>query len=372
MWKSFSTLKKSQRRFLIAWSLLVAALSAAAIVFCVRQQTENLKASLLRNDARMAAGPAEGDGTTIAERTPPAGHEKDVPDSVDVGIYVDRVYDLSLVGSVWKADFYAWFTWTDPKLNPGETFQVVNGEILSRTLLKKKESGRRRYALYRVMAQITKSFDTARFPRDDHMLNLILEDTASQSYQLAYTADPHSDVSSRVKVPGYEILQKSIAIKPHSYKTSRGDPELPSSYKATYSQFIYGIWIARPTWGLYFKMFQVLYASALIALLALFLKANDSSRLGGLIVGSFFAAVANAYVISTLIPDTGVSTLADVVNGIGTALIGLATIQSVISLYIFENQGDENFSRAFDLVNFFLLSAVYIVINIAIPLAASL
>lgn len=369
--RPFPSLNKKQRLFLIGWTLLIAGLSAAAIVFCARQQSLNLKAASSRNDARMASD-AAGDGTTAAERTPPAGHEKDVPDPVAVGVYIDRVYDLSLVGSVWKADFYAWFTWTNPKLNPGETFQVVNGEILSRTLMKRKNIGRRHYALYRVMAQVTKTFDTTRFPRDDHMLTLSLEDTVSQSYQLVYTADPSSDISSRVKVPGYAILEKSIAIKPHSYKTSRGDLELPTAYKATYSQFIYGITIARPTWGMYFKMFQVLYASALMALLALFLKANDSSRLGGLIVGSFFAAVANSYVISTLIPDPGVMTLADVINGIGTGLIGLVTIESVISLHIFENQRDHAFSRAFDLLNFFLLAAIYIAINVLTPLAASL
>ncbi len=57
-----------------------------------------------------------------------------------VGGYIDRISEFSVVDSSWKVDFFVWFNWDGEDLNPGETFKVVNGEILSRTLMKKSDA----------------------------------------------------------------------------------------------------------------------------------------------------------------------------------------------------------------------------------------
>lgn len=245
-WVSFSG---GQKAFLIGWAAFLVIASGTTLLVIGGQQYRNLEESVARHSARVAPDGSEK-GRTEAERTPPPGHENDVPREVRIGVYVDRIPEFSVIGSFWKADFYVWFNWEGSDINPGETFQVVSGEILSKTLLEKKESAKRNYALYRVTAQITKGFDVARFPRDDHMLAISIEDSAGQSYMLKYVADEAgSDISSRVAVPGYKVLSKVVSVRPHSYRTSRGNPDLPTDYRATYSQFIYGIWVARPTWG---------------------------------------------------------------------------------------------------------------------------
>jgi hypothetical protein len=225
--------------------------------------------------------------------------------------------------------------------------------------------------MYKVIASITKDFNTSRFPRDDHMLTLDVEDSAKQSYQLRYAADPHSDVSSRAFVPGYEIRDKIIVVKPHSYRTSRGDPDLPSDFKATYSQMMYGVSIERPNWGLHFKMFAVMYAAVLIALLGMFIR-SSCDRLA-LEAGSLFAAVANVYITSTMIPDTGRSSLADQMNWVGVAAIVIAIVQAIVYQHRYE--GREDLARAsaeFDRLSFWILLALYAAINAAAPLAASI
>ena len=109
----------------------------------------------------------------------------------------------------------------------------------------------------------------------------------------------------------------------------------------------------------------------MIALLAMFIKPTNVDPRFGLGIGGLFAAVANSYVTSSLIPDTGVITLADSVNGIGVWMILLTLIQSTISLYLFENSGAETLSHRFDQASFAVLTAGYVVLNIALPLAAS-
>lgn len=369
MFKNISTLTKWQKIFLLIWSVLVLAAGIAAQAKLVDMESKNLEASILKHQARIDPNVTES-GKTEPERTPPAGHENDIPVDVKIGVYMDRIPALSMRDSLWTGDFYIWFNWKDDNLHPGDTFQVVNGEILSRNKLEEKNENGEHYALYRVTARTTKTFDTTRFPRDDHLLTLFIEDTSLQSYQLRYISDDvNSDISSRVSVPGYKVYDTSSVVKPHSYKTTRGDPDLPAGYKATYSQFIYGIWIARPTWGLHLKMFLTLYAAILISMIGFF---TTPAHRFGLVIGSFFAGVANTYITSSIVPETGIATLADVINGIGVATIAVIMFQTIISQHFYEKQKQEDFSSIFDDLTFILLIGIYIWLNISIPLAASL
>lgn len=355
--------------FLVLWILGVVAVSSFLGYGLMSRQKQNLNTAIVRHTARIDPNVDEP-GKTEAERTPPPGHENDVPQNVKVGVYVDRIPELSIRDSTWTADFYIWFLWDDESLNPGETFQVVNGEIISRTLLEMKDVNDAHYALYRAVATITKIFDVTRFPRDDHLLTISIEDMEAQSYQFQYVADDsNSSISSRVSVPGYTIYRTAGVVKPHSYKTTRGDPGLPADYKATYSQYTYGIWLARPDWGLYVKMFLALFAAVFIALLGFFVKPVDRF---GLSIGSFFAAVANSYITSSLIPDTGAATLADQINATGMIVIAIVIFQSIISGAFHDKEETVKFGRLFDMVNFAVLLLIFVALNIALPTAASL
>ncbi|MDB5966547.1 MAG: hypothetical protein JWQ72_3047 [Polaromonas sp.] len=364
-------LGQKEKVFLSLWCAVLFIVALTSGIWLSLAQSANLSASIQRHAARVGAAAVES-GQTEAEQTPPPGHEKDVPRTAKVGIYLDRIAELSIVGSSWKADFYVWFTWTGDGINPGESFQVVNGEILSKTLVEKKDVGKQHYVLYRTIAQITKGFDIQRFPRDDHMLTISIEDGANQSYQLRFEGDEDaSDLSSRVRVPGYKVLKKVVSVKPHSYKTSRGNPELPPSFRATYSQFTLGVWIGRPDWGMFFKLTGILYAAVLMALLALFVR-SSCDRLA-LQTGAIFAAAANAYIISGIIPETGVATLADHMNWIGIACIGIAILQAVIYQYRFEGVEErKDASWLFDVATFSLLALVFVGLNVAVSLSASL
>src|SRR5262249_20948446 len=153
---------------------------------------------------------------------------------------------------------------------------------------------------------------------------------------LRFVADSDGTaVSSRVAIPAYRLRPAGVIEKPHSYRTTRGDPRLPPGTKSTYSQLRMGLNLERAGWGLYFKMFQSLWVAVLLALLAFFIRPTEVDPRFGLGVGALFAGVANAYVISSLVPDTGVLVLADVINAVGIAVILLTVVQSTISLHMY-------------------------------------
>ena len=256
---------------------------------------------------------------TKLELAPPAGHEHDPPAvRVKTGAYVTRIPKHSVVDASWHVDFYLWFSWEGSTISPAETFKIVSGEITSKALMRKTDEGDRHYALYRVNAEISKTFDTSRLPRDEHVLTIVIEDQGLQYYQMVYTTDEEaSALSSRVDVPGYAVTRKQAVVKPHTYKTSMGDPALPADYKATYSDFVLAITIARPRWGVFFKMFLPLYLAVVLALVALFVR-GAGERLG-LVSTALFVAVINGMTVNGMIPDTGTTTLADVISISGTS-----------------------------------------------------
>jgi hypothetical protein len=366
-WSSFTS---GQKAFLLGWAASLIAASSLALLIMGGEQQRNLRESIARHSARVSSGSSEH-GQTEPATSPPPGHEHDVPREVRVGVYVDRIPQFSIIDSSWTADFYVWFNWEGADLDPGETFQIVNGDIAAKRQLEKTNVGNRYYALYRVTGTITKSFDVARFPRDDHMLTIGIEDTVNQSYQLRYVADEKgSDVSSRVTVPGYGVRSHQASVRPHSYKTSRGNPGLPTSYKATYSQFVYGVWVSRPTWGLHFKMFVVLFGAVFIAFLGSFVS-SSGDRLS-LVTGALFATLANMYTTAGLIPNTGVRTLADEINWLGAGFVFAAMVQAVIYEFALEKREElAGLARFYDRMSFLLMVVLYAVVNLLIPVLAS-
>lgn len=292
-------------------------------------------------------------------------------EEVRVGIYVDRIMEISTKATSWTVDFYIWFNWQGDDIKPGETFQIIDGEILSRTKVEEVIDKSRHYALYRVTARITKFFNVVRYPLDNHLLTIRIEDRDMQWNELRYVPDVRgAEYSSRVKVPAYRLNEAEIINKPHAYKTSRGDPRLAADHQATYSQITYGIKIDRPDWGLYFKMFQGLFASVAIAFLA-FILASSSGQRFGLGVGAFFAAVGSSYVNLGELPGVGLVTLIDMANGLAMVTIFLTLLGSALSSRIANSESQLGIAQSFDRVSLALFVTGFVSVNVIMALLAS-
>ncbi len=354
------------RRFLLLWSLAIILLFLGLGLYTVRTVNQLRLDAVARHKARFDPKGVEP-GKTAAEDTLPAGAN---PRKVTVGMYVDNIASISILDASWTPVFYIWFRWTGDDINPGETFNVVEGEILSKVKLNDEVINGERYVRYLVKAQITKFFNPSRFPVDDHLLTLSIEDGVLPWREMEYVADAEaSNISSRVKMPGYVVLKSDMVVKPHTYKTTFGDPRLPADSRETYSQLIYGIWNGRPGLGTYSKVFVGLFAAIAIALLAFFIKPTDVDPRFGLGVGGFFGAVANTLLSASLVPDGGTMTLLDMVNGVGMITIFLTILQSTISLHIYDIRGDLALSRRFDRVSFLLFATGLVTINALLPWA---
>lgn len=318
--------------------------------------------------ARMTPGAVER-GQTPPDPIPETGDF--VP--VTMGLYLDGIETLSIRDSFWTATFYVWFRWNgDRSLAPGTNFRIVDGRIERRDLQDEYYGpDGTNYQRFRVVARLTKFFNTTRVPRDDHMLNIYIEDARFDAARLRYVADPATNVSSRVRVAGYTVTGGQQAVKTHTYRTSYGDPRLAGSPNRTFSQYVYGLTIERAGIGIYFKIFIGLFAGMALAFASFGLRASDAGPRFSMLAGAYFGAVANSYLAGSLIPFSGQFGLVEYVTFTGLFTIFFALIATIVSIYIWNVKADKQLSRAFDLVTIATAGVGYVIVNLVMPLSAA-
>lgn len=340
------------------------AIGAAMVVlfaglFVTCQQAGVKEEARTRHSARLAG-----------DYTPPAADGQPGPRAVTVGFYVDRIPALAFADAAWTVDFYVWFKWKGDGLDPGAHYQVVDGELNANEVVKRVDDGADHYELRRATATITKVFDISRFPNDDHVLTIAIEDGEKDTSELAYVADTEgSSVSSRIKVTGYAPGKGTILVKDHAYKTTRGDPTLEGKPKAIHSQAVFAVPLHRPDWGLFLKLFLTLYVAVGVSMLVFFIKPTDVDARFGLSVGALFAVMANAYVIQGAVPSASGLSMADLVTGMATLTLLLTLGQSTIALTMC-HRGYEDLADKFDRLTMIALTVAFAVVNVTIPMAA--
>ena len=364
-----NTISSQDRRLVRFWSvgmILFFTLVGIWIINSVRQNklAENERIQAIIESPTIPLG-AEYD------LSPPPGQE-DQPVDVQVGVYINQIPDFSMRDFVWTADLFIWFKWTGDTFDPRESFEFLDGNILLKEKIDESVEGETHYARYHVVAEIHQFFDVSRFPLNEFVITIGVLDSLHPVYQLRYVPDEqNSGVSSRVRIiEGITITNEMGIIKLYPYKTTLGDPSLPADYQPTYSLFLYGLWLSSPGLGFYLKLFLALYISVFIAISVFFIKPVDVDPRFGLGVGALFAAVANTYIISSLLPPSGGMVMADTINAFGISVIFLTVMESILSLYLFDVKEKVALSRKLDRVSFVIFVVGFIVVNIGLTIAA--
>jgi hypothetical protein len=293
------------------------------------------------------------------------------PVGVKVGIYVNRIGEFDAKEGGWTADFDIWFRWTDARINPGETFQLVNGEIHQREKKETYARGRERYERYRVKARITKFFDASRFPFGDEVLTIKIEDEARGEEELRYVAEEGGSGINPLGFSRHLSFPKTLAmVKYHSHESTGEDPRNPPGTPEVHSRFIFAMFGKIPSLQIYLRNFQGLFGSVAIAFIVFFIRPIHVDPRFGLGVGAFFAAIANNIFVGSSLPPIARFSLTAFVEALGLVTIFLTLVQSTISLYIEDTMGREKMRCFFDKVSFSVFLIGYTATNLLLIMAA--
>lgn len=364
---SLTAFSARKRLFLLSWGLILALIYLAiGYVSTAVVGGERIRADASHR-ARMTPGIVEP-GLTPPDPVPATGDF--IP--VTIGLYLDGIETLSIRDSFWTPTFYVWFRWQgDRDLAPGANFRISDARIDRRELIEEYHGpDNTHYQRYRVTARVTKFFNTTRVPRDDHMLNIYIEDGRLDATRLRYVADPATNVSSRARISGYDITGREQVVKTHTYRTSYGDPRTEAGRNRSFSEYAFAVTIQRSGAGIYFKIFIGLFAGMALALTSFALRAADAGPRFSMLAGAYFGAVANSYLAGSLIPSSGQFGLVEYVTFLGLFTIFLGLLATVMSIYIWNQKDDKPLSRAFDRVTMAVLGIGYVGVNVALPLSA--
>lgn len=353
----------AQKKIIICFALVIAIIYIVIISFSMLAINESKKISEIDHTVIMSS--------TAPEAVPVNANmvSDNFAADVMVGTYIDSIDKFSIRDSEWHTIFYIWFKWNgDRALDPGGKFQIIDGTINNKELLVERYDDGANFQQYLVSAKLIKFFNVTRMPLEDHMLNICIEDGARNISQLRYVADDYSNISSRVNIPGYKITNMSNSVNNHKYKSTFGDPKAKAGDETVYSQYVCGIRINRSSFGVYIKIFLSLFAGLLLTFASFFIEASIIPMRISLITGAFFGTVANAYVVNSLVPSSGVFGLTDIISSIGILTIFLAIVISLYSDYLYNYKNERAFSKLFDKVMLLVLGFSCIIANIIIPL----
>lgn len=300
---------------------------------------------------------------TTTEPAPAVEPQPQGPAEVAMGAYVLRMSNVSPQAGSFDVDMWVWFRWKGPEI-PYDSFEIVNGVITNKSEVQVEDDDGFNYATLRVQATVFHEFDVRRFPLDDHILPIVIEDSAAISRDLVYAPDEGIALDPAVDVAGWRVEMHPPTVETHHYETNYG---LRSAGAAAsdYSRLTFHIALERTSWAPLFKSFWISALSVLLGLLAFLIKADDLDARFGMGVGSIFAASANTFVITGSLPPTTAVTLAEQINLIAVGVIFAGVFVSIWSLRL-RYQDREEDSLRLDRMAMIVLGVIYIVLNVLV------
>jgi len=362
-----NTITPGGYQFIIIWAICLLILYVVGASFGVAKLRGYAAESAKTREARIASPTMDLKAKAPDLKFPSGAKSIDVL----VGGSINRIGEFAMKESAMTADFNLWFRWNSDAVNPGKAFRIVNGQILQQENVDSSHSGKEHYVEHHIVARMTEDLDALRFPFGENGLFIQVEDDTHWAEALRYVADKQgSGINPKAMPTGMKLTRFLAVTKIGIHKSGQKRPGPADSNLKAHSQFILAMLVVPDSIGIYQKLFQALFASIAVALIALFIKPIHVDCRFGLPVGGFFTCVGNNIFVGTLLPHSDRLALTDMVNTTGLVTIFFILLQSVISLHIYDTIGNERLSRLFDRVSFAVFLLGYVVVNLALPISA--
>ncbi len=238
------------------------------------------------------------------------------PKQVTVGMYINDITAVDLSTNSYSVDFYLWFRWTDPEMDPVAGFEFMNmfnpDDHVQKPLFDKPvpQPDGSLYQIIRHQGLFTNRFPLNTYPFDQQNLLITFEDSQQGSLALQYKPDAEGvKLSPRIKLTGYQIGQPSMQVRANQYDTFFGDLSNPNA--SAYSRVDIAVPITHPIASGIFKAFVPVFLILLCAILALVLDPTHVEARIGLSITALLTLVAMQFTMLSNLPDVSYLTLLD-------------------------------------------------------------
>jgi hypothetical protein len=351
----------------VLWLGLIVCLSMVSTAFAEEEE------------AAEAAEGAEGDAAEEPEGPP---KNCPVPDKVKVGAYINNIQNLDLKTHTYEFDFYVWFKWCNPDLDPATSMEFMNPSELWGLMAtpnyeepEEFEDGTL-YQVVRVQGKYNTKMPLYSYPFDRQRIGPFFEDSVSDTTEMTYELDGPTAIGMNpaMVLPGYLLGQPELVLEATPYPTDFGDAR--SAERPSYSRGFIVVPLSRPLISqmtlLFAPVGSVMICAALMFMLSPVLI---DSRIG---VGTtaMLTVVALQMTYNQELPDVGYLMLMDKVY-----LASYAYVLVGLGIVMYTTPGDalpvEGVSPAMNLhrlnrIGLITTSGAYITVCVVLCLLASM
>jgi hypothetical protein len=226
----------------------------------------------------------------------------------------------------------------NPDFDFANRVEVPNAKTLEKPDIMLDSSDHKIWVLMKMKCVMKQSWRVQDFPFDTQRLVIKVENSEFDTRSLVFVADTagkHFD--PELTADGWDIKNIEIKTGIKKYNTAFGDNSLPKP-SSEYSSFEMTIDMDRAALGLFLKLFIGMYIAFCIAYLSFFIHPDVVEAGFGLQVGGLFAAVGNKYIIDSILPETSVFTLVDLLHSITFITIFLIILNTCIALRYYKRK----------------------------------
>ncbi len=256
-----------------------------------------------------------------------------VPERVTVGVHLNDIQSIDLKSHSYAMDFYIWFRWKNPALDPAASMEIGNPielwGLMVTPLYEEPETldDGTLYQVLRIQGTFSKKLPLYGYPFDRQLLTVLFEDGVSDTSTMTYVADTTpATMNSALQLPGYRLDPVTFAISDWTYPTAFGDPR--SGPNTVYSRASLAVPISRPPLAYATKLFlPVLCVIVCAALMFLLSPGLVDSRVD-VGITSLLTIVALQMTYNSDLPDVGYLMLMDKVYLLAYlfVIVGLAVV----------------------------------------------
>lgn len=270
----------------------------------------------------------EAAGELAVMQAPPASAQ-----IVDVGMYVNTVYQLEVASSTFYLDAYLWFKWSGD-IDPTATMEITNlveewGAMI--TPLNEEPillPDGKKYKLLKVEGRFMQPFVLAEYPLDKQKLSVYLEDNTYGADQLVYEMDREgSGYGHMLAVPGWQIDRWTSLQYLHDYGSFFGAEKVGTA--SVYSTLRFDLEISRPVNFFVWKLMLPLTILLLASWMILLLDPKQVEVRTALPATGLLTAVFLQQSYSDGLPEVGYLVLIDKIYAVAYAMILLTLLRAI-------------------------------------------
>ena len=265
------------------------------------------------------------------------------PAIVNVGFLVNDIQDINLEQNRYQIDFYIWYQWTDPDLDPsasmeflndGERWATMRSPAFDKPVVLDDGSF---YFREHILSMFRSNLPLEDYPYDKPDLKIVIEDAALGSDALVFVLDdPAVRTSADLSVPGYNVGVPTATVTEWTYSPMGAINSSPSAS----SRIVLTIPMSRPWLPYTAKIFVPFLIIILCASIVFVIHPKHVDARFGMGISALLTLVALKWISDGEIPNVDYLGLVDSLYLMAFLFIAVGLIETTYSTWR-DGHGDD-------------------------------